>query len=113
LVTVTKAADSVYAAVQSYATTVTFNLAKSPVAKRVSAAVRTGRSNRVTIIGANFYGQPHIISSARDTRIGVVSDTGTALSIVITVYPGAPLGIHTMKLTFAHGQVTSVLYNQR
>jgi hypothetical protein len=113
LVTVTKAADSVYAAVQSYATTVTFNLAKSPVAKRVSAAVRTGRSNRVTIIGANFYGQPRIISSARDTKIGVVSDTGSALSIVITVYPGAPVGIHTMKLTFPHGQVTSVLYNQR
>jgi len=112
-VTVTKAADATYLAATSSPTTVTVNLPKSPYALRVTSAVWTGRSVRTTIVGTGFYGQPRVVSSIGTTRIGVSSDNGKVLVIVVTVAKNAPRGIHTLTLTFAHGDRTSVLYNQR
>jgi len=112
-VTVTKSADASYLSASSAPTVVTINLPKSPHALRVSSAAWTGRSVRTTIVGTGFYGQPKIISSNRSTRVGVSSDNGKVLEIVITVSKTAPRGIHTLTLTFAHGDRTSVLYNQR
>jgi hypothetical protein len=68
---------------------------------------------RTTILGTGFYGQPRIMSSVGMTRIGVSSDNGKVLVIVVTVAKNAPRGIHTLTLTFSHGDRTSVLYNQR
>lgn len=112
-VTVTKAADATYFVASSAATVVTINLPKSPHALRVTSAVWTGRSIRTTIIGTGFYGQPTVKSSVGTTHIGVSSDNGKVLTIVVAVAKNAPRGIHTMTLTFAHGDRTSVLYNQR
>ena len=64
-------------------------------------------------VGTGFYGQPTVKSSVGTTHIGVSSDNGKVLTIVVTVAKNAPRGIHTMTLTFAHGDRTSVLYNQR
>jgi len=112
-VTVTKAADANYLAASSAPTIVTINLPKSPHALRVTSAVWTGRSVRTTILGTGFYGQPRIMSSVGTTRIGVSSDNGKVLEIVVTVAKSSPRGIHTLTLTFSHGDRTSVLYNQR
>jgi hypothetical protein len=112
-VTVFKAADSSYLAAQSALTVVTVNLPKAPHAVRVTAAVFTGRTTRTTIIGSGFYGQPKVVSSARNTKVAVSSDNGKTLVIHVTVAKNAPRGVHTLTLTFAHGDRTSVLYNQR
>jgi hypothetical protein len=112
-VTVTKAADSTYLAISSAATTVTVNLPKSPHALRVTAAVWTGRSVQTTIIGTGFYGQPRVLSSVGTTKVGVSGDSGKVLIIRVTVPKNSPRGVHTMTLIFAHGDRTSVLYNQR
>jgi hypothetical protein len=112
-VTVTKAADATYLSARSAATTVTINLPKSPHAVRVSAAVWTGRSVVTAIVGSGFHGQPRIICSTGTTRVGVIRDNGKTLVIRVSVPANSPRGIHTMTLTFAHGERTSVLYNQR
>ncbi len=112
-VTVTKAADATYFAASSAPTTVTINLPKSPHAIRVTSAVWTGRMVQTTIIGTGFYGQPKVLSNIGTTRIGVSSDNGKVLVIRVTVAKTAPRGIHTLTLIFAHGDRTSVLYNQR
>jgi hypothetical protein len=112
-VTVTKAADSTYLAANSAATTVTVNLPKGPHAVRVSSAVWTGRVTQITITGTGFYGQPKIVSNIGRTRIGVSGDNGKVLVIRVSVEANAPRGVHTFILTFAHGDRTAVLYNQR
>jgi len=112
-VTVYKAADSSYLAAQSAVTVVTINLPKAPHAVRVTAAVWTGRTTQTTIVGSGFYGQPKVLSSVRTTRVAVSSDNGKSLVIHVSVPSNAPRGVHTLTLTFAHGEKTSVLYNQR
>jgi hypothetical protein len=112
-VTVFKAADSSYLSAQSALTTVTVSLPKSPHAVRVTAAVWTGRTTQTTIVGTGFYGQPRVTSSARNTRVSVSSDNGKVVVIHVTVAKNTPRGVHTLTLYFAHGERTSVLYNQR
>ena len=114
-VTVTKAADATYASAHSSATTVTMvaHYASSPRAFKMTSAVWTGRSVLTSILGVGFYGQPRIISNVSGTRVGVLHDTGRTLSIRVTVATGTPRGVHIFTLIFAHGERTSVRYNQR
>jgi hypothetical protein len=112
-VTVSKAADSSYLSAQSALTVVTVNLPKAPHAVRVTAAVWTGRTTQTRILGTGFYGNPRIESSVRATKVSVRSDNGKVLVIRVSVAKNTPRGVHTLTLTFAHGDRTSVLYNQR
>lgn len=112
-VTVSKAADSSYLSAQSALTVVTVNLPKAPHAVRVIAAVWTGRTTQTRILGTGFYGNPRIESSVRATKVSVRSDNGKVLVIRVSVAKNTPRGVHTLTLTFAHGDRTSVLYNQR
>jgi hypothetical protein len=66
-----------------------------------------------TIIGRGFHGQPRITSNVGGTRVGVLHDSGNTLTIRVTVARGTPRGVHTFTIVFAHGQRTTVKYNQR
>ena len=114
-VTVTKAADVTYAVAHSSATTVTFTgrITTAPKAIKMGSAVWTGKSLITTIIGRGFYGQPRITSNVGGTRVGVLHDSGNTLTIRVTVAKGTPRGVHTFTIVFAHGQRTTVKYNQR
>ena len=114
-VTVMKAGDTIYLDAKSNATTVTLarRVASAPRAIKMSSAVFTGRSIVTSVIGAHFYGQPRFNSSVGGTRVGVIRDTGQVLTIRVTISAFAPRGVHTFFLVFAHGQRTSVRYNQR
>jgi hypothetical protein len=114
-VTVTKAADSNYLVAHSVATTVSIvaHYPMKPKAKRMGSAVWTGRTVRTTIIGSGFYGHPRVESNAFGTRVGVTRDSGRVLTIRVTVRAGTRRGVHTFTIVFAHGERTSLRYNQR
>jgi len=114
-VMVTKAADAANAVAHSPATTVTFmaHSTAAPKAIRMGSPVWTGTSVITTIIGRGFHGQPRITSNVGGTRVGVLHDSGNTLTIRVTVARGTPRGVHTFTIVFAHGQRTTVKYNQR
>ena len=114
-VTVTKASDATYKVATSAATTVTIaaHYPKKPKATRMGSAVLTGRTVLTTIIGSGFYGHPRVMSNSFGTKVGVTRDSGRVLSIRVTVKSGTRRGVHTFTVVFAHGERTTVRYNQR
>jgi hypothetical protein len=111
-VTANKAADSTYEAATSPVATVKI-LAEQIRALRMTSAVRTGRTVTTKIIGTGFYGAPRIISSVGHTRVVVVHDAGTSLTIRVTVGANVARGVHSFTLVFAHGQRAGIRYVQR
>jgi hypothetical protein len=53
------------------------------------------------------------MSNSFGTKVGVTRDSGRVLSIRVTVKAGTRRGVHTFTVVFAHGERTSVRYNQR
>jgi hypothetical protein len=73
-----------------------------------------GRTVTVTILGVGFYGRPQIISSTGHATSALVTrDSGTQLSVRVTVKPGTAKGVHTFKITLANGKSFDVHYSQR
>jgi hypothetical protein len=68
----------------------------------------------VTILGVGFYGRPRIISSTgHATTVQVAHDSGTRLSVRVTVRLGTAKGVHIFKITLANGKSFDVRYSQR
>ena len=116
-VVVSPAADqSVYASSFKYAAgTLTISAPSKVVlrATRVVGGAWTGRTVLVTIVGVGFHGQPTIISSTgRRTTAHVIRDTGTRLTVRVSVKIGTPHGVHVFKITLANGTSCNVHYNQ-
>jgi len=89
-------------------------VAKVPLrATRVVGGAWTGQTRTVTIIGSGFVGQPRIVSSiGRRTIARVTHDTGTRLTVRVTVRAGTPRGIHTFRITLSNGKSCNVHYSQ-
>ncbi|MEO9180427.1 MAG: hypothetical protein ABI298_02120 [Acidimicrobiales bacterium] len=80
---------------------------------RVAGGAWSGRTVTVVVIGAGFTGQPRIISSTGHRTIArVFRDSGTRLSVRVTVRSGTPRGVHTFKIIFANHKSVNVHYNQ-
>jgi hypothetical protein len=114
-VTVYKAGDSTYHSATSLATTVTIaaHYPKKPKALRVAGSVWTGRLTSVSIVGQGFYGRPRIMSNVFGTKVTVSRDSGRVLTVRVRVAGDTPRGIHRFTIVFAHGERTTVHYNQR
>ena len=112
LVTATKAADANYIAANSAATTVTF-VNPIPKAIRVIGAPLVGKTTVIGIAGQYFYGQPSIITNVGGVTAKVSKDTGSLLTVQVTVKSGVRQGIYVFALTFKNGQRTNVKYNLR
>jgi hypothetical protein len=83
-------------------------------ATRVVGVAVNGRTVIITIMGVGFYGRPHIISSmGRTTALVVTHDSGTQLTVRVTVKLGTIGGVHTLKITLADGKSFDVHYSQR
>jgi hypothetical protein len=81
---------------------------------RVVGVAAEGRTVTVTILGVGFYGRPQIISSTGHATSALVTrDSGTQLSVRVTVKPGTAKGVHTFKITLANGKSFDVHYSQR
>ncbi len=99
------------AAATASATTAAAPVAKNPFTSGVHGVAYVGRTVTLTISGGNFYGQPAITSNNPGTRVGVKSDTGTALTLVVTTSASAHTGWHTFTITFANGKVARANYD--
>jgi hypothetical protein len=75
--------------------------------------VWTGKTTVTEIIGAGFYGRPRVSSNVFGTRVVVTRDSGRVLTVHVSVASSTPRGVHTFRVVFAHGERTSVRYNQR
>lgn len=92
--------------------------APTPVVKtfkviRCVGYAMTGKTMTMTILGTGFYGQPRVMSSVGGVRVGVLHDSGTALTIRVTTSAKTPRGIHVFTVTLANGKSASLKYNQR
>ena len=91
----------------------------SPVVKkvikvfRVTSAVWTGKRTVTHIVGRYMYGQPRITSNVGGTRVQVSRNSGANMTIIVTVAKNVRRGVHIFTVTFKHGQVFHVSYNQR
>jgi hypothetical protein len=67
----------------------------------------------IGIAGQYFYGQPTIKSNVAGVVAKVSKDTGSLLSVQVSVKGGTKVGVHVFTLTFKNGQTTSVRFNLR
>lgn len=111
LVTATKAGTTIYIAVSSAATKVTFVLPFKVT--RVAGTIHAGRTQTVTLIGSGFAGRPRIIANVRGFSAKVTRDTGRTLRVLVTVSATAKRGVHTMTVILSNGKRTSVRFSLR
>jgi hypothetical protein len=100
--------------------TVSFNLngGTAPVppvvvplrASGVHGVARVGKTVTLTISGTGFYGQPRISSTGAGVRATVSRDTGTLLTVRVTVSAHGAKGEHTFTITLANGKSCRVNY---
>jgi hypothetical protein len=109
-VTATKAASTTNLAVSSAATTVTF--VKPFKAVRVVGFVVPGKTTTITIVGTAFSGRPTVTSHA-GTTAKVTKDTGTSLTVKVTVKAGTKNGTYTFTVKLSNGKTSKVKYIQR
>lgn len=83
----------------------------APVATRVIGHVVAGRTVSLEIVGAHFYGQPHV-SSHLGTVATVVRDAGHALIVRVTSRAHSRNGVFTFTITNPNGATCQVRYNQ-
>jgi major membrane immunogen (membrane-anchored lipoprotein) len=82
-----------------------------PVAQYVVGHVVAGKTVILQIIGTGFYGRP-TVTSHHGTTAQVLSDSGTALAVRVSVKPRSRNGIFTFTITLLNGKTTTVKYNQ-
>lgn len=116
-VVVTPSADQgIYATTYNYTagSLVISAISKVPLrATRVAGGAWAGQTRTVTILGSGFVGQPRIVSSTgRRTIARVIHDTGTRLTVRVSVRAGTPRGIHTFRITLSNGKSVNVHYSQ-
>jgi hypothetical protein len=82
-----------------------------PVAQYVVGHAVAGRTVTLQIIGTGFYGRPTVTSHHGTTAL-VLSDSGTALGVRVSVKPRSRNGVFTFTITLLNGLTTTVKYNQ-
>ena len=82
-----------------------------PVASYVVGHAVAGRTVNLQIIGTGFYGRP-TVTSHHGTSALVLSDSGTALGVRVSVQPRSRNGVFTFTITLLNGKTTTVKYNQ-
>ncbi len=112
LVTATKVADANYAATTSATTTISF-VNPVPKATKAIGTPYVGRTTVIEIAGQYFYGQPTIKCSVAGVSVRVTKDTGSLLTLRVTVKSGVKVGVKVFALTFKNGQKTNVKFNLR
>jgi hypothetical protein len=83
-----------------------------PTATVVKGYAVAGKTEVLTIVGANFFGQPIVLSHA-GTTVVVTHDTGHALTVRVRVRARSRRGVFVFTITFSNGQACRVHYVQR
>jgi hypothetical protein len=75
----------------------------SPFTSGTSGTAKVGKTSTIVVSGGGFFAQPKVTSSAGIKAV-VSGDTGTALTVRVTVSKNVP-GEHTLTFTLANGSV--------
>jgi ribosomal protein L21E len=73
--------------------------------------VVAGKTVSIEIVGAHFYGQPHVTSHL-GTIATVTRDAGHALIVRVTSRAHSRNGVYTFTITNPDGATCQVKYNQ-
>ena len=103
--------------------TVTFALngGSAPVVKppvafkvfRVFGVAMVGKTVTIKISGTGFYAQPKITSNVAGVKAVVSGDTGTVLTVRVSVAANSHVGVHTFTVRLANGKTGRVNYNTK
>jgi hypothetical protein len=93
-------------------TTLATSPPKVPTATVVKGYAVAGKTKVLTIVGANFFGQPIVLSHA-GTTVVVTRDTGRSLTLRVRVRARSRRGVFVFTVTFSDGQTCRVRYVQR
>jgi major membrane immunogen (membrane-anchored lipoprotein) len=93
-------------------TTTTTTIPTGPVATVVHGHAVAGRTVTLVIDGSGFSGRPRVTSHAGTTAL-VLRDTGTQLTVRVSVKARSRNGVFTFTITLANGKSCQVRYNQR
>ena len=69
-----------------------------------------GRTVDIAVAGVGFFGQPSVTSTGNSVKAVVIKDTGTLLTVQVTVGTSTGAGEHTLTFTLANGDVFKVNY---
>jgi len=69
-----------------------------------------GHTTAIAVGGVGFYGQPSVTSTGASVKAVVSKDTGTLLTVQVTVGKTTGPGEHTLTFTLANGKVFKVNY---
>jgi hypothetical protein len=83
---------------------------KSPHATKVHGFAVVGKTVTMTISGTGFYGKPRVTSTGSGVRVAVSHDSGTLLTVRITVSAKGRMGEHTLTITDADGKSCRINY---
>jgi hypothetical protein len=83
----------------------------APIATRVVGHVVAGKTVSIEIVGAHFYGQPHVTSHL-GTIATVTRDAGHALIVRVTSRAHSRNGVFIFTITNPDGATCHVKYNQ-
>ncbi len=95
----------------SFTLTVTPSGAVAPRATKVMGHAVAGRTVVLRIAGTGFYGRP-LVTGHSGTTAKVMKDTGTLLTLRVSVRRGSRKGTFAFTLTWAKGQSLRVKYYQ-
>lgn len=80
-----------------------------PIATRVVGYAVAGRAVTLQIRGRGFFGRPRIVAHA-GTTVVVTKDSGTSLTVRVTVAVRSRPGVYRLVITLPNGKSTSVRY---
>jgi uncharacterized repeat protein (TIGR02543 family) len=86
---------------------------KPPVvlhAGHISGVILPGQRRSITIIGTGFSGQPKITGTTKGIKVSVSKDTGSRLSVWVTVPKGTHAGHGTFTIRLSNGKICKITY---
>lgn len=83
---------------------------KSPHATKVHGFAVIGKTVTLTISGTGFYGKPRVTSTGSGVRVAASHDSGTVLTVRISVSAKGHKGEHTLTITDADGKSCRINY---
>jgi hypothetical protein len=83
---------------------------KHPHATKVHGTAVIGKTVTLTISGTGFYGKPRVTSTGSGVRVAASHDSGTLLTVRITVSAKGKKGEHTLTITDPDGKSCRINY---
>jgi hypothetical protein len=106
----TATSTAVLAAASTTTTTTPPTTVKVPYTTGTHGTAVVGKTSTLTISGGHFYGAPKLTSNEAGTTAHVTKDSGSTLTVRITVKAGSAAGWHLLTIKLANGKTCKAAY---